>query len=100
MKLYSGDRTIDGIKVLVDSKSLPDRVELKCYSTGGLEWGYKGEGPMQLSFALLFDHTGDVNFSIKNAELFMNSVVVEFQNDWSITSDKIQAWLQRNPSNF
>ena len=96
MKSYSGDRTIDGIKVLVDGKPLPDKVDLKCYSTGGLEWGQKGEGPMQLSFALLFDHTGNANFSIINAELFMNLVVAEFQNDWSMSSNQIEAWLKQN----
>lgn len=52
MKIYTGDRTIDGIKVLADGRLLSDRVELRRYADMGFEWGYEGPEPRQLAFVL------------------------------------------------
>ena len=42
MKRFSGDRTIDGIKVLVDGRPLDQRLDLHRYTANGFEWSYEG----------------------------------------------------------
>lgn len=37
MKTYMGDRTIDGIKVMVDGRNLEPRKDLACYTDGDFE---------------------------------------------------------------
>ena len=53
MKTYTGSRTIDGIRVLVDGQVLDERRDLKTYTRNGFEWTYVGGEPMQLALALL-----------------------------------------------
>lgn len=93
MKTYTGDRTIDGIKVLADGQLLPDRIDLRRYAEMGFEWGYEGAEPRQLAFALLLDHTGNLNLSADSSESFMKVMVANFDNEWSITSADIESWL-------
>ena len=59
MKTYTGDRTIDGIAVLVDGKPLSPHYDQLKLTDYGFEWSYEGPEPSQLAFALLFDHLGD-----------------------------------------
>ena len=56
MKLYAGDRTIDGVQVLVDGVPLDPHYDLQRYTDNGFEWSYEGDEPRQLAFAILFDH--------------------------------------------
>ena len=53
MKNYTGDRTIDGISVLVDGQPLDPRFDLRRLSGTGFEWTYEGGAPAQLALALL-----------------------------------------------
>jgi hypothetical protein len=56
MKNYTGARTIDGLKVLVDGAPLEERYDLKRFTTWGFEWTYEGDEPSQLALAILADH--------------------------------------------
>ncbi len=49
MKTYTGSRTIDGIRVLVDGEPLDERYELKKFTKNGFEWTYEGAEPSQLA---------------------------------------------------
>ena len=40
MKLYTGDRTIDGIQVTVDGAVLEPRTELEDFGGLGFEWPF------------------------------------------------------------
>lgn len=91
MKTYTGDRTIDGVDVRVDGQPLPDRVDIHKFSSNGFEWTYEGEGPQQLALSLLADHLDDDQAALKLAEPFMMSVVANLANEWTITSDDIEA---------
>jgi hypothetical protein len=93
MKTYAGERTIDGVRVFVDDQLLPERAELRRYAEMGFEWGYEGDEPRQLAFALLLDHTNDLKLSTDSSEFFMKVMVANFGNEWSITSTDIESWL-------
>jgi hypothetical protein len=94
MKTYMGDRTIDGIKVMVDGRNLEPRKDLACYTDGDFEWTYEGDEPRQLAFAILYDHTRDMNTAKAFVEPFMTSVVANFDNEWEVTSDDIDRFIK------
>ena len=86
MKTYTGSRTIDGVRVLVDGVALDARTDLKRFSNAGFEWTYRGSAPAQLALALLADHLGDGR---KLCDAFMRDVVADLDNDWALTSEEI-----------
>ncbi|HKU96639.1 MAG TPA: DUF6166 domain-containing protein [Vineibacter sp.] len=93
MKTYTGDRTIDGVKVSVDGRALSPCVEVAQFSRNGFEWSYEGPEPTQLALALLVDHLGDAERARSLAPAFMRAVVANFDNEWQMTSADIDAAL-------
>lgn len=93
MKVYEGDRTIDGLVVTVDGMDLPDRTDVKCFSPGGFEWGYEGPAPTQLAFAILVDYLGDATRAGELAPRYMKNVVANFENAWEVRADDIERSL-------
>ena len=91
MKVYIGDRTIDGAQVLVDGRPLQPWLDLRTYTRNGFEWSYEGPEPRQLALALLMDHTGDPHTSLAMTEAFMCAVVAKLGNEWEMTSGDIAA---------
>jgi Family of unknown function (DUF6166) len=86
MKTYTGERTIDGISVLVDGKPLSPHYDQLKLTDYGFEWSYEGPEPSQLAFALLFDHLGDVAAAKSLHHSFMERIVANFDNEWEMTS--------------
>ena len=95
MKVYEGGRSLAGAVVTVDGRALPPRYDLKRLSRAGFEWTYEGAGPAQLALALLADHLGDDEKALRYYESFMKEVVADLDNAWRLTSDDIDAALQR-----
>lgn len=93
MKVYKGDRTIDGIKVTVDGEPLDQRFDVKVISPEGFEWSYEGPAPAQLALALLADHLGDSGAALEKHEVFMREIVANFNNEWEMTSSDIETAL-------
>jgi Family of unknown function (DUF6166) len=93
MKVYSGDRTIDGVKVTVDGAPLDPCVNIMEFTKNGFEWSYEGPEPRQLALALLVDHLGDKAAAMAAVESFMSAVVANFGNEWEMTSDDIDLAL-------
>jgi hypothetical protein len=91
MKTYTGERTIDGISVLVDGRPLPPGYEQMKLTSHGFEWSYEGLEPSQLAFAILLDHFNDASIARRSYEPFMKKVVANFDNGWEMTGDDIDA---------
>ena len=94
MKTYEGNRTIDGLVVTVDGKRLDEHYEVKRFTRYGFAWTYEGERPQQLSLAILYDHLGDKERAIRLSEPFMKSVVANLDNDWTLSSQEVDAFLR------
>lgn len=90
MKIYAGDRTIDGIIVTVDGVPLNERLDLQAYSENGFEWTYEGVESTQLALALLADHLQDDQRALSLAQAFMQGVVANLDNTWQLSSTDIQ----------
>ena len=89
MKTYAGERTIDGISVLVDGQPLSPHYDQLKLTDYGFEWSYEGPEPSQLAFALLFDHLGDAAVAKSLYQSFMRRIVANFDNEWEMTSADI-----------
>ena len=94
MKTYEGKRTIDGLVVTVDGKPLDEHYEVKRFTKFGFEWTYEGESPQQLALAILFDYLGDKERAIRLSEPFVQEIVANLDNDWTISGDEIEEFLQ------
>ncbi len=93
MKTFRGDRTIDGLMVTVDGQPLPVHDEIKRFNATGFEWGYDGAGPRQLALAILVEHLGDNAKALALAEGFMREGTANFNNEWEMTTDDVDALL-------
>jgi hypothetical protein len=96
MKTYEGRRTIDGLVVTVDGRTLPEHYEVKRFTTRGFEWTYEGTSPRQLALAILFDHLGDGERAAALSEPYMKEVVANLDNDWRLTGDEVEAFVRKN----
>jgi uncharacterized protein DUF6166 len=93
MTKYEGRRTIDGLVVTANGNRLDEHYEVKRFTKYGFEWTYEGESPRQLALAILYDHLGDSDRAIRLSGPFMNTVVANFDNDWTLRSDEIAAYI-------
>jgi hypothetical protein len=93
MKVYSGDRTIDGVKVTVDGAPLDPCLNVMEFTNNGFEWSYEGPEPRQLALGLLVNHLGDAAAAKVMVEPFMQAVVANFGNEWEMTSADIDSAL-------
>ena len=94
MKIYSGDRTIDGIVVTVDGAPLDQRLDIRRYSENGFEWTYEGPESRQLALAILADHLGDADRALPLVEPFTSEIVAYFDNTWEMTGDDVAAAIE------
>jgi hypothetical protein len=91
MKIYTGQRTIDGLKVTVDGKALDERFDLMVFEANGFEWSYEGDAPRQLALAILADYFAETEQAKENVEVFMTTVIANFDNDWTLNEEEIRA---------
>ncbi|MGI8526832.1 MAG: DUF6166 domain-containing protein [Pseudolabrys sp.] len=94
MKIFQGKRSIDGLVVTVDGQRLDEHYEVQRFTKYGFEWTYVGESPRQLALAILYDYTGSRERAIALSESFMNEVVANLDNDWTLTGDQLDAFLK------
>ncbi len=89
MKVYRGDRTIDGIVVTVDDLPLDEGRDVKAITDDGFEWGFDGPAPQQLALAILADHFGEPSKALIYYEEIARQIVANFANEWVWTSADI-----------
>lgn len=94
MKIYEGTRSIDGLVVTVDGRRLDQHWEVKCFTKSGFDWTYEGAHPQQLALAILYDHLGDGGRAIRLSKEFMQRVVANLDNNWTLTSDQVEAAIR------
>jgi uncharacterized protein DUF6166 len=90
VKTYQGTRDIDGLKVTVNGRRLPEHSDVKQFTKWGFEWTYEGASPRQLAFAILYDHLGDKDRAIALSEPFMKKVIADLDNDWTLTGAEVE----------
>ena len=73
---------------------LDEHYEVKRFTKFGFEWTYEGESPQQLALAILFDYLGDEDRAIRLSEPFMNEIVANLDNDWTISAEQMEAFLR------
>ena len=96
MKHYRGDRTIDGVVVLVGGHPLDQHLDVCRFSENGFEWTYVGAAPRQLALAVLMDHFDtDHERAVRLVEPFTRGVIAKLDNTWELTSDDIETAIEK-----
>jgi hypothetical protein len=95
MKTYQGRRTIDGLTVTVNGQRLDEHYNVKCFSKYGFEWTYEGASPQQLALAILVDYLGENEEAIRLSQPFMQRVIANLDNDWTLSGDEIDSALRK-----
>ena len=93
MKIYEGERDMDGVKVTVNGAPLASRNDIRCFTHTGFEWGFVGPGPHQLALALLADHLGNDEQALALCRSFMERLTSQLDNAWRLTAADIAAEL-------
>lgn len=73
---------------------LPPCFEMVNHSPSGLSWGYNGSGPSQLSFALVYDATGDERLARKVYQRFKFEIVSGLPDRWQLEAENIAAFAR------
>ena len=73
-RVYTIQRTPQGVVCLVNGSPLPLRLDLWNHSPTGFEFGYGGSGPAQLALAILADCCGD-ELAVKYHQAFKWAVI-------------------------
>jgi hypothetical protein len=90
VRTYEGKRDIDGLTVTIDGRPLSEHYEVKRFTKWGFEWTYEGSSPQQLALAILYDHLGDKGHAIRLSEPFMQKVIANLDNDWTLTDEEVE----------
>ena len=95
MTVYRGDRAIDGVVVTADGVPLPPAGKERRGAAPSFEWGYEGNGPKHLAYALLFAHTQDAAVASNLEASFMRQIVANLANEWELTSTDIEGVVRK-----
>ena len=95
MTVYRGDRTIDGVVVTADGVPLPPAGKERWGAAPSFEWGYEGNGPKHLGYALLVAHTQDAALASDLEASFMRQIVANLGNEWEMTSTDIEGVVRK-----
>ena len=93
MKTYARKRTIDGLVVTADGGRLDEHYEVKRFTKYGFEWTYEGESPQQLALAILVDYLGEPERALRLSKPFMQVIIANFDNDWTLASTEVAAFI-------
>jgi hypothetical protein len=66
------------------------------WTPDGFSWGYSGDGPTELAFALLLDASGDRDTASRLAARYADAVIAHLPQGqaWSLPVDDVRSWLQ------
>jgi len=93
---YIGTRSIDGLNVTHAGVQVPQLIEAHCFCAAGFEWGYDGDAPRQLAFAVLMHRTNDQSLALNLTGKFTSDVVAVLDNDWVLDDAFIDRFIQEN----
>jgi hypothetical protein len=97
VKVFFGLRTDQGYQVFTWDTLAPARPvqldqarELRDHSTTGFAWGYGGSGPAQLALAMLYEATGNQDFSLCLYQDLKFTVVSKLEGAcWSMSEEQL-----------
>lgn len=95
--VFKGHKALLGGRyVTYGELELPSRFEEYPKSKNGFDWGVKGSGSLQLSYAMLRQISNE-DIAKENAEKFLNDVVVSLNSrDWILNTTDVLEWLSKN----
>ena len=86
---------MDGLIVTANGSPLDERYDVARFTKNGFEWTYEGDSPRQLALAILAHHLKDEEKALAQADAFMQSVIANLDNDWTLESKDIDDALKQ-----
>jgi hypothetical protein len=100
-RTYRGHTDTEETEVTVDGHFLYPRVDIAEYAASRkLTWGYRGGGSYQLAVALLADALGTDEIPFAALDEFVGFLNSELADEWTLTAERIQAWVYHNTDFF
>ena len=97
---FKGHKSLLGGKTVTYAElELPTAYEIFDKSKT-FDWGFAGQGALQLSFAMLYKVTKDEELSKNLAQKYMMEVVKFFAKDWMLNSKDVKEWVIKNEPAF
>ncbi len=94
--VFKGHKTLFGVKsVTYGEVELPTYYE-EFEVSKTFDWGFLGSAALQLSFAMLYKISKDLEFSKEYAKKFSQEVVKYFGRDWIYSAREVQSWIEKN----
>jgi hypothetical protein len=97
--VYRGERPLWAplaVRVCTEEtvNDLPPRLDLRCHSPTGFEWGYGGSGPCQLALALLAHALDDDSLALDHYMRFKSEVIAIIAGrEWAIRRETIRTLI-------
>lgn len=78
------------------NKKLPLHLDKYNSSPTGFSWGYRGSGPAQLAFCILYDFTGNLELAQRYTERFKRTYIanLESHQNWTLHGDVLERVIQ------
>ena len=99
MKIFRGRKSVvSSIVELTDEGyttqlSLEKSLQVVDHAPDGFQWGYNGSGPAQLSAAILYEVTGNVDLARQYYQIFKLDLVARWGETFEINEHQVLAWL-------
>lgn len=95
--VFKGHKALLGGRyVTYGELELPNRFEEYPKSKNGFDWGVKGSGSLQLSYAIL-RQLSTQEIAKANAEKFVDDIIVTLHSrDWLLNSHDVYDWIEKN----
>jgi len=112
-KVGTGSGTIIMVTEATAERVVTDPLpHMELHSPTGMSWGYAGSGPADLALSILAHHFGETTRDIKQAnaglrlpphclrfyQAFKFAFVAGWGNNWSITAEEIDQWINQQIS--
>lgn len=93
---YRGERTIDGVVVTFNGIPITSKLPNLENFNFSFEWGYEGEGPLNLAYALILHSRRDAAQADKYSNNLMGRLISKLSNDWEIDSDELEKFIRQD----
>ena len=100
MKVFRGEKKLDVYVVELDNErditrlSLVKSLQVVDHSPEGFQWGHSGRGSSQLSAAILYEVTGDVDMARQYYHIFLSDYVKGWGCSFEINEFQVNRWLR------
>lgn len=93
MTFYGHKENNSNKRTLLDDMPFEHRIEENFYYSSDLNWGYTGEGPRSLAYAILY-FVFDKEIAVMFRQQLVKDVISKLPDEWYMESSEVIAWYE------